>query len=642
MLWRPGRLDEQPRLWIGVPQAGGDPLAGFRSIELRQDAAFPDLWRVAAAECGLEDGSVYWYWFEVTDTNSYGGAGAASYVTDPTAWTVDRRFIAPSVGQPAAVVRYAGGRLEECDPGGESADWAGDGGEMPADNRHSVIYELPPRWVRRDGSIGVGTFRDVLAQVDAAAAAPGFAHIPGMAAGTAYLAELGINALELLPPADHTDSLGWGYGTANFFAPSFYLGLPEGQASPTANRDLGDLVRGCHRAGVRFFYDAVMAFAHEEPYRYGNFPDFHVQWGAGDPEQGGRNAWGGDLFKYRYAVHGYDPVLGEQSTLYPARGLMLSHIARWIDDFRIDGIRLDSVENIDCYDFLRDLYGYARERWNARGVGRDRQLVVAEAAAMPSSLIEQGCVGGMWNFQFRERVRWAIQGMNAPEDPDFETTIRRLIDCRLVVGGENRQVYSSGDQAVNYVTSHDIGGYRNERLYNFLNNNGIWDTEKRIKLAFVCLMTALGIPMILAGEEFADIQDEYLTGDKEIDPIDYSLLEHDWRRRIFDHLARLVRLRTVSDGLAGDDVSFIHVDFAWGKRVLAWVRGYGTATVVTVANFSDWGSPTSPGAEYVVHNWPAAPPGLSWREVTQDRRVPAEWVGREPLFPWEAKVYALA
>jgi hypothetical protein len=33
--------------------------------------------------------------------------------------------------------------------------------------------------------------------------------------------------------------------------------------------------------------------------------------------------------------------------------------------------------------------------------------------------------------------------------------------------------------------------------------------------------------------------------------------------------------------------------------------------------------------------------GRRWREVTQERDVPGEWAGREPLFPWEAKVYEL-
>jgi hypothetical protein len=65
--------------------------------------------------------------------------------------------------------------------------------------------------------------------------------------------------------------------------------------------------------------------------------------------------------------------------------------------------------------------------------------------------------------------------------------------------------------------------------------------------------------------------------------------------------------------------------------------------VVVVANFSDFATPDafSPSAEYVVPNWPATPPSKRWREVPQNRDVPQEKVGREAIFPWEAKVYAL-
>jgi hypothetical protein len=45
--------------------------------------------------------------------------------------------------------------------------------------------------------------------------------------------------------------------------------------------------------------------------------------------------------------------------------------------------------------------------------------------------------------------------------------------------------------------------------------------------------------------------------------------------------------------------------------------------------------------EYRVANWPRTLAAKRWHEVTQDRDVPAEWVGREPIYPWEAKVYAL-
>jgi len=79
------------------------------------------------------------------------------------------------------------------------------------------------------------------------------------------------------------------------------------------------------------------------------------------------------------------------------------------------------------------------------------------------------------------------------------------------------------------------------------------------------------------------------------------------------------------------------------KRVLVWRRGNDEQSpLVVMANFSDFvseGGITS--GEYRVPNWPATPPGKRWHEITQDRLVDPAWVGREPVFPWEAKVYTL-
>jgi pullulanase len=180
-------------------------------------------------------------------------------------------------------------------------------------------------------------------------------------------------------------------------------------------------------------------------------------------------------------------------------------------------------------------------------------------------------------------------------------------------------------EAVIYLTSHDVEGFRNERLFNFFQANGVVNAEQRTKLAFACLLTAVGIPQILAGEEFADQHDLFdqhgqvtQAGGKQVDPVDYSRLTDDWRARIKDYVARLIKFRTTSDALAVNDTSFIHVDLD-GKQVLAWQRGQpgSDQVVVVVANFSDFTTPPSPSAEYVVHNWPATGPGRRWREITQ-------------------------
>lgn len=152
--------------------------------------------------------------------------------------------------------------------------------------------------------------------------------------------------------------------------------------------------------------------------------------------------------------------------------------------------------------------------------------------------------------------------------------------------------------------------------------------------------------MIFAGDEFTDKHD--LTTqhpEKQMDAVNFERLDIPWRRSLFDYVASLVKLRTTHPALGIDDTDIFHVDFNDGKRVVAWRRGIANSSeqIVVVANFSDWGTvdPLGGTSEYVVHNWPDTPAGKRWIEATQCRDVPPQWVGREPLFPWEAKVYVV-
>ena len=128
----------------------GNP-SGFvdqQRFDLRAAPVSADLWELPAAECNLVDGRVYHYWFEVSDTNPYrdhGPTPARILCTDPTAWSVDWRLRAPRPAgtyseddrDPAAVVKFEGGQLIPCDPGGEIADFGGDAdpATLPPNNR---------------------------------------------------------------------------------------------------------------------------------------------------------------------------------------------------------------------------------------------------------------------------------------------------------------------------------------------------------------------------------------------------------------------------------------------------------------------------------------------------------------------------
>jgi glycosidase len=309
---------------------------------------------------------------------------------------------------------------------------------------------------------------------------------------------------------------------------------------------------------------------------------------------------------------------------------------------------MDSVENVFSWNFIGEYRDLARHAWRQRfGATADttdadaRFLVVGEELQEPVDILRQQRLDGLWHENFKRYIRAALLGQGF-DGQTFEQTVRKAIDCRSFG-------YTDLAQAVIYLTSHDVEGFRNERLFNFFQSNGVVDIEKRTKLAFACLLTAVGIPQILAGDEFADQHDLFgqhgqvnQDGGKQVDPVNYSRLNDDWRARIKDYVGRLIKFRTTSDALAVNDIDVIHVDLD-GKQVVAWRRGQPGSdhVAVVVANFSDFATPSGPSAEYVVHNWPTTPPGKAWREISQDRDVPSEWVGREPIFPWEAKIYAL-
>ena len=679
-LWRPAHTDPAPRIRIGTYSPNG--LQNPQEKDLVRSSDFPELWELSASDpdLALVDQEVYHYWFLITDSSPYTSQSAAAggrhfEATDPLATTVDRRLMGKLLPSPyeksdqdaAGVVRFKDNQLIPCDPDGETADWSDDGQmkDLPPNNR-LVLYELPTRWTKaeKNQEVGIGTFQDVLALVQEQSLGANFTGLAALQGS--YLKSLGINALELLPPEDSLQVEEWGYGTSNYLSADFDLGRPEGQEAPTASRDLAALVSACHRAGIRFFLDVVMAFARNASYENINYLDFHVQTGTNDPEEANRNSFGARLMKYNYQITGYDPVSGTTNSLVPARQWMKIFLTHWMQYYRVDGIRMDSVTNFGNWYFISEYKDLARNLWRQRWLEQNgsitqdceaRFLVVAEELSMPRGLLDQHRTDSLWNDHFKYDVRNAVLGGAGQSDDDFTHRIKRMVDCRQEPGWG----FTDATQAINYITSHDVGNDDwSNRLYNFLLKAGldpVGDQGRRIKLAFVCLLTSVGIPMILGGEEFADQQDLPLKSPddpyqklKQIDPINFNRLNDDpWRQGVFDYVARLVKFRTETFALSVNDTHFIHHDFTPGRRVMAWVRGTPGSPdqVVVVANFSAWGTadPTNPVAEYRVNNWPQLPSHRKWREITGHpggRDVPARWAGREPLYPWEAKVYAMA
>ncbi|KAK0730998.1 glycoside hydrolase superfamily [Lasiosphaeris hirsuta] len=649
VLWSPGLQHpiSSPYLVIGTTDRSPNVFnqIGRHPFVLSEDKA--DLWLLDPNTISppLREGS-YRYWFEIQDTSPE--RRGTLLVTDPLAYTVDYAVTQGlnETTQPASVIRFRDGKLWPCNTDGTSPQkpTVPDPASLPSNN-HLVIYELPASWAKvgddsRGTNVDVGTFADVLALFDTTCRGNRFSTTSAVCDG-AILSELGINALELLPAADARPKGEWGYATANYFAPDFNLGSAS---------DLVRLVDKIHSQKIRFFTDVVMAFGHD-PYAYIDFKQFHLR---PDMERNNpdsyqshangqiRDGYGGSSWRYLQSTQSYDPEEGSKNAwIHPSWAFHRLHLTRWMADFAVGGLRLDSVNNIGSYDFVRSYKEHAWELYNARyslAADPSKFLVIGEELSMPVSMVQQGVLNALWNEPWQGRLRAALLGEQVKREESFEWNVRKLVDCTLDDHGDTN--FTDGAQAVNYITSHDIEGWRKERLYNFLKSNNIWDVERRAKLAFALLLTSVGIPMIFAGEEFADQMDRSVDiGKKQTDPVNYSRKnDGGWREALFGYVANLVKFRTKCPALGEDDTDFFHVDESRGGKIMAWRRGQPGGTrrpVIVVANFSD---EDTPGAEYIIPNWPDGN-RTGWREISQGREVPSEWVGREPLLGWEAKIY---
>jgi pullulanase len=615
----------------------------------------------------------YIYWFQVQDT-SPADLGFI-HVTDPLAYALDYRSVKDPGNQPAAViwVDLESKELFPCDAGAEKHA-RGPPESPPVSNMprndHLTIYEVPTSFTRGSSrgeqavETDIGTFGDVITLLETPAD-PKSAAAPQIHNKT-YLQALGINALELTPPADakppKADGTGsrqqWGYATANYHAPDYQLGYKD--QNSTAVRDLSSLTQTCHENGIRFFADMVMAFGHD-PYQNIAYQQFHLNpkkepynddsYQSDRPRNRDnmRDGWGGESWRYIKITSTYDPESGtDKADVCPASSFHLAHVERWISYYQIDGIRLDSIENVANRNFLSRICKKSHQYFAERNPNlskseqQARFMVVGEELSTPQDLISSGTLDGYWNEEFKKGLRAAILGYTYGGD-NFDWTVRKVVDCRAMDRG-----FARGTQSVLYITSHDTGGDAiNQRLYNYLARNGVGDKKPRVKLAFAILLTSIGMPMIYAGEEFCDEQDRVAEHPfKQVDPVNYGRLLHSdagWRWELFEYVSRLVKFRTESDALSGDSVDFMHWDFSGDRKIMAWVRGGGeTLPVVVVANFS---GVKPEGDKYEIARLISMAERVGgkevkWRDVGQGRKIDAEWVGREPLFPWEAKVYA--
>ncbi len=297
------------------------------------------------------------------------------------------------------------------------------------------------------------------------------------------LAALGITAIEIMPVADFPGRRNWGYDGTLLYAPDAAYGRPE---------DFKALVEAAHARGIMVILDAVYNhFGPDGNYLPTYAPRFftarhHTPWGA--------------------AVNYDDP------DALPVRAFVLHNALYWIEEFHLDGLRLDAVHAIKD-DSSEHLLDELARRVRAANPGRPVHLILENEendAARLRPAAPQG-FSAQWNDDLHHVLHVALTGEAEGYYGDYAGDVTRR--ARAIAEGFAFQGETMAHRGaargtpsahlpptafVAFLQNHDQIGNRalGERI-------SALAPPAAVKAASALYLLAPQIPMLFMGEEWA-------------------------------------------------------------------------------------------------------------------------------------------
>jgi 1,4-alpha-glucan branching enzyme len=380
-----------------------------------------------------------------------------------------------------------------------------------------------------------------------------------------YLQQLGISAVQVMPPFEFAGDISWGYNPSHLFA------IESGYGGPDAFKRF---IRDAHAHGIGVIVDVV--YNHLGP----SDLDLWRFDGWGDGFGGGIYVYNDERAETPWGATRPDYGRGEVRTFLRDSALT------WLEEFRCDGLRFDStvhIRNIDIDPSSAIPDGWSFLAWLNDEI-RERQpwkITIAEDLQGDPSLVEPTADGGagfsaQWDGGFIGGVRPAL--ISISDDA------RDLAAVAAAISGEGRGAPLT---RVIYTESHDEVANGLTRVPEAIapGDADNWFAKKRAALGSALVLTSPGIPMLFQGQEL--LEDRWFD----------DTVALDWEKavtnrgtlRLHRDLIALRRDRAgTTKGLRGPNVAILRADQGAGLLAMhRWRDGGPGDDTVVVANFHD-------------------------------------------------------